>query len=102
MPGPIPTATPTPTKPPLNTLCLAAFVTSIFGSLFLPGIGGAAAIALGIFGLRKIKQSGESGQGFAISAMTIGAVSIMLILVFGGLFVFGFITALPEVLYTMP
>jgi hypothetical protein len=69
--------TPTGTVAPqaaMNVLSIVAFVLSLFGFTVI-------AIVLGAVGLSQIKRTGERGRGFALAAIWIGAISIVLAIV---------------------
>ncbi|WP_210479715.1 DUF4190 domain-containing protein [Naasia sp. SYSU D00948] len=56
---------------PLNVMSIIAFILSLVGlSLF--------AVILGHIGMSQIKRTGERGRGFAIAALVIGYVGIVL------------------------
>jgi len=57
---------------PMNALSVVGFVLSILGFNIV-------AIILGAVGLSQIKKKGERGRGFALAAIWIGAISLVLI-----------------------
>lgn len=68
--------------PPTNTLAIIALVASIFGvvsSFFLAGIAG---IVMGHIARKKIRQSGERGDGMAIAALWVGYIGTALWVLF--------------------
>ncbi|KQW08437.1 hypothetical protein ASC66_05995 [Leifsonia sp. Root4] len=69
-----PTATPAPNAvdpQSTNVLSIVAFVLSLIGFNVI-------AIVLGFIGLSQAKKNGQRGRGFAIAAVIIGFVSIVL------------------------
>ena len=56
---------------PYNILAIIGFVVSLLGFNIV-------AIILGAVGLSQIKKSGERGRGFALAAIWIGAISLVL------------------------
>lgn len=70
------TAQPAPVAPtaPWNVLSIVGFVLSLVGFNVI-------AIILGAVGLSQIKKTGERGRGFALAAIWIGAISIVLFIV---------------------
>lgn len=54
-----------------NTLSIVAFVLSLIGFNVI-------AVILGFVGLSQIKKNGQSGRGFAIAAVVIGLLSIVI------------------------
>ena len=73
-------------QPNWNGMCVAGFVCS-----FLISIVG---LILSIVGLKRVKQSGEKGQGLAIAGIVISAVRIALAIVLVILMILGFGVAL--------
>jgi peptidyl-prolyl cis-trans isomerase B (cyclophilin B) len=68
-------ATPvTPATRPYNVLAIVGFVLSILGFNII-------AIILGAVGLSQIKKSGDRGRGFALAAIWIGVISIVLAII---------------------
>lgn len=59
-----------------NTLSIVAFVLSLSGFVFL-FIGFIGGIVCGHIALSQIKRSHESGRGFAIAALVIGYVMVV-------------------------
>lgn len=57
---------------PMNVVSVVGFVLSILGFNII-------AIILGAVGLSQIKKKGERGRGFALAAIWIGAISLVLI-----------------------
>lgn len=85
--GPPPTGYPAPDYsaygPPAsktNSLAIASLVASLIG--FLCWLGSIAGIALGIVAMNQIKQKHEDGQGLAIAGVAIGALSLIVGLIF--------------------
>ncbi len=70
------TAQPAPVAPtaPWNVLSIVGFVLSLVGFNLI-------AIILGAIGLSQVKKTGERGRGFALAAIWIGAISIVLFIV---------------------
>jgi hypothetical protein len=67
-------ATPLPSAAPTNTYALGGFILSLVSyTTFVTAIPG---IVLGHLGLKQIRETGESGRGMAIAAITIGWVMI--------------------------
>jgi hypothetical protein len=60
-----------PAQPSYNILAIIGFVISLLGF-------NVVAIILGAIGLSQIKKSGERGRGFALAAIWIGAISVVL------------------------
>jgi len=59
---------------PTNTYALVGFILSILSFMtFVTAIPG---VVLGHLGLKQIRQTGESGRGMAIAAITIGWVMV--------------------------
>jgi hypothetical protein len=58
-------------------MAIASFVTSTAGLLFLGGLSGPVGLGLGIAALRRIRNSGKSGRGWAIAGIVIGSVGIL-------------------------
>jgi Domain of unknown function (DUF4190) len=56
---------------PYNFLAIIGFVVSLLGFNIV-------AIILGAVGLSQIKKSGDRGRGFALAAIWIGAISLVL------------------------
>ena len=61
-------------QPPMNVLSVVAFVLSLVGFNVI-------AIILGAIGLSQVKSKGERGRGFALAAIWIGAISIVLFII---------------------
>ncbi|MBE7701861.1 DUF4190 domain-containing protein [Oerskovia sp. Sa1BUA8] len=64
--------------PRQNGLALASMITSLAGIAFclVPGVVG---LVLGIVALQQISRDGTTGRGFAITGVTVGAVSTLFI-----------------------
>lgn len=65
--------------PRTNNFAIAALVTSVIS---LCGLGSIAGIVFGVVALNQIKVSGESGRGMAIAGIVVGAVTLLLSMVF--------------------
>jgi hypothetical protein len=85
--GPPPTGYPAPEYsaygPPAqktNSMAIASLVASCIG--FLCWLGSIAGIVLGIVALNQIKQTREDGHGLAVAGIAIGAVSLIVGLIF--------------------
>ena len=63
-----------PASRPYNVLAIVGFVISLLGFNVI-------AIILGAVGLSQIKKSGDRGRGFALAAIWIGAISIVLFII---------------------
>jgi hypothetical protein len=63
-----------------NSLAIASLVASLVG--FLCWLGSIAGIVLGIVAMNQIKQSREEGHGLAIAGIAIGAISLIVGLLF--------------------
>ena len=77
-----------PLKPPgTNGKAIAALVCSLSGLVFcgLPSIAG---IILGILAMRETKRTGQDGFGLAVAGLAIGAVIVVLMLVYIAFMVF--------------
>jgi hypothetical protein len=59
---------------PTNVLSVVAFVLSLLGFNVI-------AIILGAIGLSQVKKTGERGRGFALAAIWIGVISIVLFVI---------------------
>ena len=59
---------------PTNVLSVVAFVLSLLGFNVI-------AIILGAIGLSQVKKTGERGLGFALAAIWIGVISIVLFVI---------------------
>ncbi len=62
-----------------NSMAIASLVASLVG--FLCWLGSIAGIVLGIVAINQIKQSREDGHGLAVAGIAIGAVSLVVGLV---------------------
>lgn len=89
--------------PPIDTLCVVAFVIAIVGTFCLPILGTAAGLILGGFGYQNVKESRERGYGYAVAAIVIGAsatvVGLLLLIaaiLYGTLLLAGLIVAFAE------
>ena len=77
-----------PLKPPgTNGKAVAALVCSLSGLVFcgLPSIAG---IILGILAMRETKRTGQDGFGLAVAGLAIGAVIVVLMLLYVAFMVF--------------
>ena len=77
-----------PLKPPgTNGKAIAALVCSLSGLVFcgLPSIAG---IILGIIAMRETKRTGQDGFGLAVAGLAIGAVIVVLMLLYVAFMVF--------------
>jgi hypothetical protein len=81
--GPPPTGYPAPEYPAYgqpaqktNSLAIASLVASCIGVLC--GIGSIVGIALGIVAMNQIKQTREGGHGLAVAGIVVGAVTLLL------------------------
>jgi Domain of unknown function (DUF4190) len=63
-----------------NSLAIASLVASLVG--FLCWLGSIAGIVLGIVAMNQIKQTREDGHGLAVAGIAIGAVSLIVGLIF--------------------
>jgi uncharacterized protein DUF4190 len=69
-----------PQAPPgTNTMAIASLVASIVGVCC--GIGSIIGIVLGILALNQIKQTRQAGHGLAVAGIAVGAVSLVISLV---------------------
>ena len=68
-----------PPAPGTNTMAIASLVASIVGVCC--GIGSIIGIVLGIMALNQIKQSRQGGHGLAVAGIAVGAVSLVISLV---------------------
>lgn len=64
----------------MNRMAIASLVCSVLGWMFC-GIGPFLGVLFGFLALRRIKQSGERGRGFAIAGLVLGALLIIFELV---------------------
>jgi uncharacterized protein DUF4190 len=69
-----------PPSPKTNSMAIASLVASLVG--FLCWLGSIAGIALGIVALNQIKQTREDGHGLAVAGIAIGALSLVVGLIF--------------------
>ena len=60
----------------MNVVSVMGFVLSLLGFNVI-------AIILGAVGLSQIKKKGERGRGFALAAIWIGVISLILVIVLG-------------------
>ncbi len=74
MTQPAPGYAPVPAAPKTNVLAIVSLVISILGFNII-------AIILGAIALSQIKKTGENGRGLAIAGIIIGAISIVLIII---------------------
>ncbi|NLG56352.1 MAG: DUF4190 domain-containing protein, partial [Rhodococcus sp.] len=65
-----------------NGFAIGAFIASTAGSFAACGLGAVVGIILGIVALRQIKENPQGGKGFAIAGVAIGAVVVLLMVVF--------------------
>jgi Domain of unknown function (DUF4190) len=63
-----------------NSMAIASLVCSLVG--FLCWLGSIAGIVLGIVAINQIKQTREDGQGLAIAGIAIGALSLIVGVIF--------------------
>jgi Domain of unknown function (DUF4190) len=68
-----------PTK--TNTLAIVSIVCSAIG-LFC-GVGSIAGIILGVVAKNQIKQTGEAGDGLALAGIIVGAVTLLIGVIWG-------------------
>jgi len=61
----------------VNSLAVAALVCSL-----IPGFPSVAAIIAGTTARRQIRRNGERGDGIAVAAIVIGAISLLVFLLF--------------------
>lgn len=61
-------------KPPMSVLSVVAFIVSLLGFNII-------GVILGAIGLSKVKKTGQRGRGFALAAIWIGLLSLVIILV---------------------
>ncbi|BBZ21070.1 DUF4190 domain-containing protein [Mycolicibacterium gadium] len=59
-----------------NAMAIGSLVASIVG--FCCGIGSIVGIVLGIVAMNQIKQSGEKGHGLAVAGIAVGALSLLI------------------------
>ena len=85
--GPPPTGYPAPAyspygppSPKTNSMAIASLVASLVG--FLCWLGSIAGIVLGIVAMNQIKQTREEGHGLAVAGIAIGALSLVVGLIF--------------------
>lgn len=71
---------------PTNSLAIISFAMG-FGQFIVPIIGGIAAIVCGHLGRRQIRETGESGDGLALTGMIMGYAGVLLPLLVVLLFV---------------
>lgn len=67
-----------------NGLAIGALVTSLVGipACFGFGVTSIVAVVLGLIGMNQIKRSGEKGYGMALAGVIIGAVTLVLFVLF--------------------
>lgn len=65
-------------KSPMNVMAVVGFVLSILGFNVI-------AIILGAVALSQIRKRDERGRGFALAAIWIGVISLIMLVVFGSL-----------------
>lgn len=73
-----------PPQPPAagtNTLAIASLVASLLG--WLCGIGPILGVIFGFIALNQIKKTGQGGRGLALAGIIIGAVAIVLGIIYG-------------------
>lgn len=66
-----------PTTRRTNGKAVAALAVSLLLG-WVPFLGGGAAIVLGVMARREIERTGESGDGFALAAIILGVLGIVL------------------------
>lgn len=74
MTQPVPGYASVPAAPKTNVLAIVSLVISILGFNVI-------AIILGAIALSQIKKTGENGRGLAIAGIIIGAISIVLLII---------------------
>jgi len=62
-----------------NQLAIASLVASILGVCC--GIGSIVGIVLGIIAINQIKERGQDGHGLAVAGIAVGAVTLLISLV---------------------
>ena len=67
--------------PGTNPLAIASFVCSIV-LVCLCGFGSVVGIILGVIALNQIKQTGQGGRGLALAGIIIGAVVVVLSIIY--------------------
>ncbi|OLO10279.1 hypothetical protein BTW10_15470 [Chromohalobacter japonicus] len=85
----MPRVTPVPPTPPptpqLNTMAIVAFALSVLGIFVLPSaLGG---VVCGHLARRQIRRTGEQGDAWALAALILGY--LLLLLSIAGLLLFG-------------
>lgn len=67
-----------------NATAILALISAILGFTCLWGIGGLAAVILGVVALRKIERSagGESGSGLSVAAIALGGIQLAALVLF--------------------
>ncbi|MCK2041492.1 DUF4190 domain-containing protein [Chromohalobacter sp. TMW 2.2308] len=85
----MPRVTPAPSTPPptpqLNTMAAVAFALSVLGIFVLPSaLGG---VVCGHLARRQIRRTGEQGDAWALAALILGY--LLLLLSIAGLLLFG-------------
>ncbi|MDV6319329.1 DUF4190 domain-containing protein [Chromohalobacter sp. HP20-39] len=78
-------STPPPTPPQLNTMAIAAFALSVLGIFVLPSVLGG--VVCGHLARRQIRRTGEQGDAWALAALILGY--LLLLLSIAGLLLFG-------------
>ncbi|MBB2976752.1 hypothetical protein FHX49_002338 [Microbacterium endophyticum] len=63
-------------QPPMNSMAIIAFVSSLVGMFVLPLIASIVAVITGHISLKQLKSSGESGRALALSGTIIGWVGV--------------------------
>jgi hypothetical protein len=59
-----------------NSLAISSLVASVIG--LLCGIGSIVGIVLGVVALGQVKRTGQDGHGIAVSGIAVGAVSLVI------------------------
>jgi uncharacterized membrane protein len=80
-PPPGPGYPPPPPAAGTNTLAIASLVSSLLG--WLCGIGPILGLVFGFIALNQIKKTGQGGRGLALAGIIIGAVAIVLGIIYG-------------------
>ena len=70
----VPTTSAAATGAPWNVLSIVGFVLSLVGFNVI-------AVILGFIGLSQVKKNGQRGRGFALAAIIIGLVSLVLFVI---------------------
>lgn len=70
----VPTSSSAATDAPWNVLSIVGFVLSLVGFNVI-------AVILGFIGLSQVKKTGQRGRGFAIAAIIIGLLSLIIFII---------------------